>query len=180
MTDQVEYSKGYYSAYQEANTTVDQVQQVVMLYDGAINFVKQAKDAIVEKNYEKRYNLINKAIAIVTGLNSCLNFTEETNETAKALDEFYSMIDMRLLYIQCDDSLESCDKVISSLKRMRDAWLDVAEATRRANFLNSQSSGEIVVDNVSQEMAVIDIKDSDHVLQSDMVMIEDDEIRIEV
>ena len=122
-----DYNKNYYNAYQQASDTVDEVQQIVILYDGAINFIKQAKEAIAEKNYEKRYNLINKAIAIVTGLNSCLNFTDETAETAKALDEFYSMIDMRLLYIQCDDNPESYDKVTEDLRIMRNAWSDIAK-----------------------------------------------------
>ncbi len=123
------YNKGHYNAYQQSSDNIGQVEQIVMLYDGAINFIKQAKEAIVEQDFEKRYNLINKAIAIITGLNSCLNFTDETRETASALDEFYQMIDMRLLYIQCDDSLESCDKVIADLKVMREAWVDVAAQT---------------------------------------------------
>jgi|GEM_PF-2057334 len=134
-----DYSKAYYNAYQQASDTVDEVQQIVMLYDGAMNFIKQAKEAIIEKNYEKRYSLVNKAIAIVTGLNSCLNFTDETDETAKALDEFYSMIDMRLLYIQCDDNLESCDKVIEDLKKMRNAWIDVAKQTSSAKAANKEN-----------------------------------------
>ena len=132
------YNKGFYNAYQQASDNVSQIGQIIMLYDGAINFIKQAKEAIIEKNYERRYNLINKAIAIITGLNSCLNFTDETNETAKALDDFYSMIDMRLLYVQCDDSLESCDKIIEDLRVMRNSWVDVEKQTLEASSKKGQ------------------------------------------
>lgn len=149
-----DYNKGYYNAYQQASSTVDQVQQVVMLYDGAINFIKQAQEAIIEENHEKRYNLINKAIAIITGLNSCLEFNEQTEETARALDEFYRMIDMRLLYIQCDNSLESCDKVIADLKRMREAWADVAKQTAEANFVKSQQAVE---ETVQEDLSVEEV-----------------------
>lgn len=136
------YNKDFYNAYQQSSDNIGQVEQIIMLYDGAMNFIRQAKEAINEKNYEKRYNLINKAIAIITGLNSCLNFTEETRETATALDEFYQMIDMRLLYIQCDDSLESCDKVIEDLKIMREAWADVARKVAEEAAKNSAEESE--------------------------------------
>lgn len=158
------YNNGHYRAYQQSSDTVDQVGQIVMLYDGAINFIKQAKEAILDKDFEKRYNLINKAIAIVTGLNSCLNETEETRETVKALDDFYSMIDMRLLYIQCDDNIESCDKVVEDLRVMREAWADVAKqaaeariAKEAAEIRNSSAfSSETVIENVSMQAGDID------------------------
>jgi flagellar protein FliS len=147
-----DYSKTYYNAYQQASDTVDEVQQIVMLYEGAINFIKQAKDAIIEKNYEKRYNLIGKAIAIITGLNSCLNFTEETEETAKALDEFYNMIDMRLLHIQSEDSLDSCDKIIVDLKKMRNAWADVA--TQISSSKKNDNISAAIMPSPQQEFAI--------------------------
>ena len=147
------YNQGNYNVYQQSSDNIGEVEQVVMLYDGAINFIRQAKEAIVEENFEKRYNLINRAIAIITGLNSCLNFTDETQETATALDEFYQMIDMRLLNIQCDDSLDSCDKVIDDLKVMREAWADVVRQTSESKANGRESEHSVAL---SQEDAVLD------------------------
>jgi len=121
------YNKDHFNAYQKASETVNEIKQVVMLYEGAINFIEQAKEAIREQNYEKRYNLINKAIAIITGLNSCLEFNEQTNDVATALDEYYQSIDMRLLFINTNDSIEDCDGVIEDLKVMLNAWRDIAD-----------------------------------------------------
>lgn len=118
-------NKNKYGAYQNASHTVNEIQQVVMLYEGAIKFIKQAKEAINEKNHQEVYNLIHKAVNIISGLNSCLDFNEATDETAKALDKFYQDIDIRLLYIICDHNLDSCDRVIEDLKFMMDAWRDV-------------------------------------------------------
>ncbi len=175
-----DYNKGYYNAYQQSSNTVDQVQQIVMLYDGAINFIKQAKEAIIDKNYEKRYNLINKAIAIVTGLNSCLNFTEETAETAKALDEFYSMIDMRLLYIQCDDNLESCDKVVADLKRMRNAWADVAKETSEANFIKNNTVMNKDESQRNTEYSQENIRASKEIIADDPKLLPHTELQVTV
>lgn len=159
--DSTGYNKLFYNAYQHSSDNVNQLQQVIMLYDGAINFIKQAKEAIVEGNYEKRYNLINKAIAIITGLNSCLDFNKDTEETAKALDDFYNMIDMRLLYIQCDDSLESCDKVIEDLRVMRNAWADVAKDPAVAHMVGvatvapvASAGSNYVADSDSSELHI--------------------------
>jgi flagellar protein FliS len=127
-----------YNAYQKANQTVSEIQQVIMLYEGAINFIEQAKEAIIEKNYEKRYNLINKAIAIVTGLNSCLDFNDETNDVANALDQYYQSLDMRLLYIQCDNNIDSCNEVIEDLRVMLNAWKDVVVETNEADAAENE------------------------------------------
>ncbi len=121
--------KNLYAAYQKASETIGEVNQLILLYEGAINFIEQAKEAINENNHEKRYNLINKVISIVTGLNSCLNFNEQTGEVAEALDKYYQDIDMRLLYIQCNNSIESCDEVIEDLRVMLNAWKDVLRET---------------------------------------------------
>ncbi|MDB2415092.1 flagellar protein FliS [Rickettsiales bacterium] len=114
-----------YDAYNRANETVDGVKQLIMLYDGAINFAQQAREALVEERHEDRFNLINKVCAIMNGLHECLDF-EKGGDVAPALSDFYSSIDMQLITIQHNFSLELCDQVIEQMKSMRDAWLEVA------------------------------------------------------
>ena len=134
------YNKDQYNSYQRANQTISEIKQLIMLYEGAINFIEQAKQAIDENDFEKRFNLINKAIAIINGLNSCLEFNEATNDTSKALDTFYQEIDMRLLYIQCNNSKDSCDSVIRDLKTMLNAWVDI----EKESYGNSEESDKIM------------------------------------
>lgn len=122
--------KNHYNAYKKAAHTVDEIKQVIMLYEGSINFIKQAKEAIKENDHEKRYNLINKAIAIINGLNSCLDFNEKTEETSQALDQFYQNIDMRLLYINFENDAEACDSVIEDLQTMLNAWIDIEKEVK--------------------------------------------------
>lgn len=121
--------KDQYSVYKRANETVSEMKQLIMLYEGAINFVEQAKEAIDENNFEKRYNLIIKADAIINGLNSCLKFTDETQETAEALDRFYQDMDLRLLYVNCSNSKDDCDAIIADLRIMLNAWKDIEKET---------------------------------------------------
>lgn len=120
--------KHKYQAYAAATQTVAKTQQIIMLYDGIIRLVQQAKEAIVEKRIEDRYNLLIKASSIIGGLQGCLDF-ENGKEIAGVLYSFYSSIDNRLFSVHRDNSLETCDQVISDLKQMRDAWVAVDEAT---------------------------------------------------
>lgn len=118
--------KNPHESYQNSVYAQSEMDQLIMLYDGAINYIKQAKEAIVQNDHETRYNSLEKAISIVAGLNSCLNFNEQTEETAKALDKYYYDIDIKLLNIQCFYSLEECDEVIEDLQTLRKAWIEIS------------------------------------------------------
>lgn len=123
--------KQQYRAYASATLTVGKTQQIILLYEGIIKLLQQAKDAIREKRIEDRYNLVIKASTIIHGLQGCLDF-ENGKEIANVLYSFYSSIDNRLFSIHRDNSLEICDSVIEDLKQMRDAWIAVDEAEAAA------------------------------------------------
>lgn len=110
-----------YNAYNMATQTVSKTRQVVMLYDGAIRFAKQAKTAIEENRIEDRYNLLHKVSEILMGLQGSLDF-DNGGEIAPLLFDYYSSLDARILYIQHKNDVAILDSIISELKQMRDAW----------------------------------------------------------
>lgn len=116
--------KQQYQAYVQASHTVSKTKQIVMLYDGTIRFLQQAKEAIRDKRIEDRYRLLLKASEVIYGLQSALDF-ENGGYVAKVLYNFYSSIDMKILNINHTNSMEACDAVISDLKQMRDVWADI-------------------------------------------------------
>lgn len=110
-----------YGAYNTAKQTASKTRQVVMLYDGVIRFVQQAKQAIEEKRFEDRFHLLRKASEVVVGLQGSLDF-DNGEEVSQQLFDFYSTIDTQLTVIHRTNSLEGCDQVVESLKTMRDEW----------------------------------------------------------
>ncbi|MHC4072157.1 MAG: flagellar export chaperone FliS, partial [Planctomycetota bacterium] len=61
-------------AYQDtAVTTQSKGRLIVMLYDGAVKFLKLAIKEAEAKNYEAKGNYINKAIDIINELNAVLD-----------------------------------------------------------------------------------------------------------
>ncbi len=118
--------KNKYQAYASATQAVAKTQQIVLLYDGMIRLIQQAKEAIQEKRIEDRYNLLMKAGAILHGLQGCLDF-ENGKEIANVLYSFYSSVDSRMFAVHRDNSTATCDEIINDLKQMRDAWIAVDE-----------------------------------------------------
>ena len=113
-----------HQAYSQAFHTVSKTRQVVMLYDGLIRFVKQARQAIEENRIEDRFKLLMRCSDIVLGLQSSLDF-DNGDQVARVLYDFYSSVDSRLLAIQRSNDVSELDNLLTELKEMRDAWSDI-------------------------------------------------------
>lgn len=116
--------KKKYQAYAAATQTVARTRQIVMLYDGAIRFMQQAKESIHDRRIEDRYHQLVKASGIVNGLQGCLDF-EHGGDIAKVLYSFYATLDSKIFSIHRTNSMETCDEVIADLKQMRDVWQEI-------------------------------------------------------
>jgi flagellar protein FliS len=113
-------------AYSKANNTAAKTRQVVMLYDGAIRFLQQAKDAMEKipgdlSAIETRYNKLTKAAEIIMGLQACLDF-DTGGDAAKILYDFYAGVDMRILTLHRTNDVKHCEQLIEEIRRMRDTW----------------------------------------------------------
>lgn len=107
--------------YTSANHTQSKLRQTILLYEAAIRYVSLAKTSITNNNINERYNLLEKANSIVTGLQSALDFQKGGN-VAILLEDFYFSMSMRITNIQLSNDLDMCDIVINELKIMCDSW----------------------------------------------------------
>lgn len=131
--------KQKYQAYAVATQTVAPVRQIVLLYDGIIRYVQRAKEAIVSKNIEERYNNLIKASELVGGLQGCLDF-DNGGKIAKILYSYYSSVDARLFSVHRTNSIDDCDSILDDLKQMRDAWNEIDQS---ANADGTQASNVV-------------------------------------
>ena len=122
MADNMQKQK--YQAYAAATQTVARTKQIVMLYDGLVRFMQQAKEAARDKRIEDRYKALIKSSEVIMGLQGCLDF-EKAPEIARVLYSFYSSIDARIFSVHRTNSIETCDEVIAELKQMRDVWHEI-------------------------------------------------------
>lgn len=109
------------ASYKNANYTLQKTKQIVLLYDAAIRFTRQAKQAIEDNDFAERFTLMERVSNILAGLHASLDF-ENGGEISKILSSFYTGLDMRVFRVNRTNSLDECDFIISELKNMRDSW----------------------------------------------------------
>ena len=106
-------------------TTTDQGQVVVMLYDGAIKFLTQAKTKITEKDYANKGILISRAMDIINELDSSLNM-EKGGDLSQNLHNLYFFCNAKLLQANLKMDLGLIDHVINILTGLRNAFAEIS------------------------------------------------------
>ncbi|BFR49249.1 flagellar export chaperone FliS [Nitratidesulfovibrio sp. HK-II] len=102
-------------------TTTTQGELLLLLYDGAIKFLTQAKDKIAERDYAGKGILISKALDIVNELDASLNM-EKGGELAQNLHKLYFYCSTRLLNANLKMDVSFIDEVIKILSGLRGAY----------------------------------------------------------
>lgn len=146
-----------YNSYKVAGEAHTGAYQIPALYEGCVKFMYQAKEAIHNKNYELRFNEVNRVSSIIVGLRECLDF-DKSPDVARALDDYYGMIDFQLLTLQSNDDEALCDQIISSLKQMHQAWKDVASEHNKS--LDVSKDADLTLSNDAKNSLLVE-KSSD-------------------
>jgi flagellar protein FliS len=117
--------KGLSQYKENAVTTQSPGQIVVLLYEGAIRFLRQAIDAIEQENWIEKGVKINKAIDIISELNAALD-EEKGGEVAKNLRSLYLFMNQHLLQANVRKDAEMIQQVIDQLNTLLDGWKQIA------------------------------------------------------
>lgn len=106
-------------------TTTTPGHLVVMLYDGAITFLEQAKQEIAANNFAKKGILISQALDIIAELDGSLN-NEKGGELAQNLHRLYMYCNTRLLRANLKMDTAIIDEVIGILSSFRSAFAEIS------------------------------------------------------
>lgn len=112
--------------FQTKVSTTDQGQLLIMLYDGALRYLSQARDKILAKDYAAKGVLISKVIDIINELSSSLNL-EKGGSLATNLNNLYILCTARLLQANLKMNVESLDSVTQILSGLRSAYAQIIE-----------------------------------------------------
>ena len=114
-------------AYQTtAVATQSKGRLIVMLYDGAIKFLKLAIKEMEANNHEAKGRYLAKAQDIIWELNSVLD-TEVGGDIAKNLRSLYLYMSRRLNQANIKADPEIVKEVISLLETLNKSWKAIAE-----------------------------------------------------
>ncbi len=99
-------------------------QLVVMLYDGARRFLRQAEAAMVEGEIERTHNTMRRAELIIAHLDGTLDHSQ--GGLADRLHAIYEYCLRRLVTARIERDPEIVEEVSGLLGELRDAWAQVA------------------------------------------------------
>ncbi len=137
-------NKAAQAYFQTEVSTTDQGQLLLLLYDGALKFLQQAREKMIEKDYAAKGILISKVIDIVNELSSTLNL-EKGGTLAENLNNLYFLCTTRLLQANLKMNVEQLDNVANILHGLRSAYAEII-TTPEARKLSAQISAKLNTD----------------------------------
>lgn len=109
--------------------TPEQLQ--LMLYDGAIRFALQARDAIEVKDYTVAHEKLSRAQAILMEMLNGLNY-EVNRELCERVASIYNFLYRKLIDANIHRDVHAIDDAVKVLRIERDTWQIVVEKVGRA------------------------------------------------
>jgi flagellar secretion chaperone FliS len=112
------------NAYRENSImTASPEQLVVMLYDGAGRFLRQAEGSMLEGSWLKASEKLSRAEAIIDELLATLDM--DAGEVADRLQSIYVFCKTRLIEARIERDAVRVDQVARLLSELREAWSQV-------------------------------------------------------
>lgn len=121
-------ANGYQQYKQNSVLTASPEELTLMLYDGCLKFMRQAKVFIEDKNIEGAHVSITKAQAIIEELDVTLNMDIPISESLRPL---YQFMTEQLIEANIKKDAQYIDTIYPMVEELRDTW---KEAMRRAKI----------------------------------------------
>ena len=118
-------------AYTESSiVTASPGQLVVMLYDGAIRYLRQSAEAMRAGRWEQSRERMRRAEAVIDELNWTLDMSH--GEIPQRLREIYLFSKRQLIRANLDAEPARIDAVVRNLTELRAAWATIVERADQA------------------------------------------------
>lgn len=123
--------KNPYQKYKETSVqSASREKILLMLYEGAIRFMKQAGLAIDKKDIAGRGMNIGRAFDIVNELNNSLNH-EAGGEIAKNLEQLYMFVVDQLTKCNATGDKKPLEDAIRIMETLYSGWVEAIEKLKR-------------------------------------------------
>ena len=124
------YGKNAHSAYQSVQiTTTDRGRLLLMMYEGAIKFLKQAKAGLETNDMAKFCRFLSKGQAIIAELMNTLDF-EKGGNIARDLDRLYDFMLFYLTEANLYRDPKRITRVIGLIDTVYSAYKEIIEGKK--------------------------------------------------
>lgn len=136
------YGKNAHNTYQTVQvTTTDRGRLLLMMYEGAIKFLKQARTGLEENDMAKFCRFLSKAQAIIAELMNTLDF-EKGGTIARDLDRLYDFMLFYLTEANLHRDARRITKTIGLIETIYKAYKTIIENNRASHILGTQPTEE--------------------------------------
>ena len=138
------YGKNAHNAYQSVQvTTTDRGRLLLMMYEGAIKFLRQAKAGIEEDDITKFCRFLSKGQAIIAELMNTLDF-EKGGTIARDLDRLYDFMLFYLTEANLYRDPKRIQKVIGLIDTIYSAYKEIIDGQKKeSEFKPPEQSSEV-------------------------------------
>ncbi|OBQ56241.1 flagellar export chaperone FliS [Halodesulfovibrio spirochaetisodalis] len=120
-------------------STMSQGQLLIMLYEGCIKFLNQAKTSIEENDVAKKGMLITRAMDIINELDGSLNM-QAGGEIAQNLHDLYYFCNTRLLKANLLMDPALIDEVIKIIDGVREGYAHIVNTPEAIEAMKNNKS----------------------------------------
>lgn len=112
-----------YETYNQVQIeTADQKKLILMVYDAATRFCREAREAIINGNIQSKGVAVQKAYDAIAELRKSLDM-ERGKEIAASLNKLYAFLGHQLTLANLNNDTDMLDSVITVLTDMRQTWV---------------------------------------------------------
>ena len=115
----------------DAVLTATPEQLQLMLYDGAIRFVLQARDAIENRDHETSFERLTRAQHIILEMQNGLNY-EANRELCEHVASIYNFLYRKLVDASVHRDVQAIDDALKVLRIERETWQILVDKVNKA------------------------------------------------
>lgn len=131
-TKKAAYQKTLQSYRNTEILTANKESVLLLLYEGGIRFLKQAIQAVEQKDIPEKARLIGRVQDIINELRATLNH-KEGGELASSLDSLYLFITDRLVSGNKENDPEKLKEALGILSTLHEAWAKAISSLKNSN-----------------------------------------------
>jgi flagellar protein FliS len=134
--------------------TASREMLTLMLWDGAIRFAEQGKEAILKKDIEGSYKALLRAQKIITELTTSLKRDIDPALTEK-LAALYNFIYRRLVSANISKDEKLVDDALEIMRHQRETWVMLMDKLSKEKASEAQATVNANADSVSSAETVM-------------------------
>lgn len=146
------YGKNAHTMYQTQQvTTADKGRLLLMMYEGAIKFLRQSKAGLEAGDIAKFCRFLSKGQAIIAELMNTLDF-EKGGKIAQDLDRLYDFMLFYLTEANIHQDVQRIDKTISLINTIYSAFKEIIEDNKSSR--DAQDVTEKAVNEATRRVQI--------------------------